>query len=307
MDVAAALAACRTPADHYRVQLDAENVLEPAAAMALHARVETLPPAAHEWVHRLAEMTRRVHPVVEPYRRHDLAGSASFYEGQGPAGAPRSLVVGFTGVGQRMMVPIAPFLQGLPAARCDVLILRDSSRAAYLAGVPGYAPDLPALAARLARDIPLARYSDRRCVGTSSGVAAALAFGPIFGATVALGLGGMSPVAMRLQQASDDLDRRQFSRLLLAASPGPTRLVSAHGQACQRDAVRSALLAMTIPACRLLSVAGVRQHGVVLGLYLIDAWRRFADEVLLGDGLPADGIWRPPLVPLSQPVADCPG
>lgn len=306
MDVAAALAVCRTQADHYRVQLRAENVLEPAAAMALHERVETLPAQAHEWVQRLAEMTQRIHPAAEPYRRHDLAENVNFYEGQGPTGASRSLVVGFTGVGQRMMVPIAPFLQGLPAARCDVVVLRDPGRTAYLTGVPGYAADLPALAARLERDIPTARYTDRRCLGTSSGVSAALAFGPVFGAVLALGLGGMSTAAMRLHQAPDGLDRRQFSRLLLAASPAPTRLVSAHGQACQRDAVRSLLLAMTIPACRPLAVAGVRQHGVVLGLYLADAWRRFAEEVLLGDALPADGIWRPP-VALSQTASDCPG
>lgn len=304
MDIAAALAACTTQADHYRVQMHAENTLDPAAAMALRARIDTLPVESHEWVRRLADMVLRNQPVAEPYRRHDLAETVCFYEGQRPAGTPRSLVVAFTGAGQRLMLPVAPVLQGLPAARCDVLVLQDSARAAFLTGVPGYAADLPALAARLERDIPMAGYADRRCIGASSGVMAALAFGPIIGAALSLGLGGMSPAAMRLAQAPGGLDRGLFRRMLAGASSGRTRLVCAHGEGCQRDAVRGSLLAMSIEACRVLVVAGVTHHGVVANLFLANAWRRFVDEVLLGDTLPADGVWRPGPVLLSQPAPD---
>lgn len=297
MDIAAALAACTTQADHYRVQLRAENTLEPAAALALNARIDTLPAESHEWVRRLADMVLRNQPVAEPYRRHDLAENACFYEGQGPAGAPRSLVVAFTGAGQRMMLPVAPVLQGLPAARCDVVVLQDPTRAAFLTGVPGYAADLPALAERLERDIPMAGYADRRCIGASSGVPAALAFGAISGAAMALGLGGLSAAAMRLARAPRGLDRRLFRRLLDAASPSPTRMICAFGEGCQRDVIRGSLLAMSITTCRVLAVAGVARHGVVADLFLTNTWRRFMIDVLLGDTLPAARVWRP------QPVA----
>jgi hypothetical protein len=307
MDVAAALAACTTQAQHYRVQLHAENILPPAAALALCAQADTLPEDAQGWVQRLARMALQVRPKAEPYRCHDLTENVTFYEGQGPAGAPRSLVVAFTGVAQRMMLPTAVFLQGFSAARCDVLMLRDPTRTAFLAGVPGYAAGLPELLVRIGDDIPLARYADRRCIGVSSGVAAALAFGPMFGAAVALGLGGMQPAAMHLRQAPRGIDRRLFHRLLLATLPTTTRLVVAHGEACQRDVLLGSLLALTIPGCRVLSVAEVHQHGVVPGLHHAHAWPRFLDEVLLGDTLPADGIWRPRPLPVSQPVADCPG
>jgi hypothetical protein len=304
MNVAAALAACATPADHYRLQMRLENLLTPAEAFALDDQVEALPEGARDWVRRLAQMARRIRPQAEPYRHHALAETVSLYEGEGPAGAPRSLVVCFTGIGERMMVPTAAFLQGLPAARCDVVLLRDTARAAFLCGVPGYADDLPGLAARLEQDIPAGRHADRRCVGASSGAAAALAFGSIFGASVALGLGGMQPVAMRLPRAPEGLDRRAFARVLNAASG--TRFICAYGEAFQRDVVRGALLAMTIPRCRTLPVAGVDMHGVVAGLVREDALCRFLDEVLLGDTAPAAGAWQPRPAALTPSGPDSP-
>lgn len=291
MDIVAALAGCVTTADHYRVQIDAENLIAPPEIDAL--RAEALPAPAKVWVDRLAMMCARIQATRQPYRRRDLAADASFYEGSGPPGAPRSLVVGFTGVGLRMMMPTAPFLQALPAERCDVLVLRDSGRASFQRGVPGYADDLEGLATRLEADLPLSRYADRRCLGTSSGGAAALAFGALIGARVALSLGGAHPHAIARREGMEDIDRRAFDRLIAAGPPGVTRLVCAHGQESVRDSIRGRLLAMAVPGGKVLVVPGVADHAVLGGLVPRKALRRFFEEILLGETLPADGVWQP--------------
>jgi hypothetical protein len=291
MDVLTALAGCVTVADHYRVQIDAENVLAPAEVDALKAA--PLPATARAWVDRLALMCNRIQAPRQRFRRRNLSVNAAIYEGEGPPGAPRSLVVGFTGVGLRMMMPAAPFLQALPAERCDVLVLRDSERHAFLGGVPGYADGLAGLAARLEQDLPLARYADRRCVGTSSGGAAALAFGALIGARVALSLGGAHPSVMVRRAASGALDRTGFDRLIAAAPPGATRLVCAHGDGSVRDSIRNRLLAMAVPGAELLVVRGIAEHAVLGGLVPRKALGRFFEDVLLGDALPADGVWQP--------------
>lgn len=291
MDIRALHAVCASQADHYRVQIHAENLLAPAEIIALDRQKQLVPEPAQLWVRNLARMTRAVRAEAQAYRRHDLAENVAFYEGQGAG--PRSLVVAFTGVGQRMMVPAAPFLQGLPAARCDVVLLRDPDLLAFLNGVPGYAADLPALAERLHRDLPGAGVGDRRCIGASSGAAAALAFGPVFGAATAVGLGGLMPEAMLLRQAPDGFDRGVFTRLLAASAQAPTRLICAYGQTSRRDVANGTQMATAIPACRTVAVAGVDMHGLVGGLMRLNAWGRFVQDILLGDTPTEDGVWSP--------------
>lgn len=306
MDPASALAGCTTPADHYRVQLAIENRLAPTEAAALEAQLDSLPEPAHDWVRRVARMARRVRRRPQPYRRHELAETVSFYEGSGPAGVQRSLVIGFTGVGQRMMLPTAPFLQALPAARCDVVILRDPAFTGFLGGVPGYAEDLPGLAARLARDIPTAWHEDRRCIGVSSGAAAAVAFGTVCGAAVSLGLGGMHPTRMLLRRAPPGTDRHLFDRLRTGLPAGRGRVICAYGTACERDAANMEHFASTLPGSRLLGVQDVAQHGVLPGLFHTGTMTRFFAEVLLGAG-PTGPLWQPAPAAVTPEPSHSPG
>jgi hypothetical protein len=293
MDVVAALADCRTTADHYRVQIDAENFLSPAEIAGLAAMGDALPPQAHTWVQRLLNLGGRIRRDLQPYTRRALGENAMLYEGIASEDASRILVVGFSGVANRMMLPVAPFLQALPAARCDVLVLRDPARTAFLRGVPGYAPDLPALAARLGADLPLSRYAERRCIGTSSGGAAALAFGTLIGASVALSLGGTHPRGMATAGVPPGPERFAFDRLFDGHPPARTRLICCHGQDCIRDSVRGRLMAMATPGAEVLVVPRVALHAVLPGLVPHNAMARFIEEVLLDARLPDDGAWQP--------------
>jgi hypothetical protein len=319
-------AACRTAADFYRVQIEAENILSPAEVAALDPA--ELPPPAAAWQARLSGMMGQVAPAVQAFRRRDLSDHASFFEGAGDAGAGRCLVVGFTGIALRMNVPAPVFLQALPAAACDVVILRDPGRAAFLAGVPGYAPDLPALAERLAADLPGGRHPGGwRCIGTSAGGAAALYFGRLAGARRAVSVDGGHPAGFSLPSAGA-LDRRAFdvaleqvardrhrpasppgqpSRMLSLGGrvearadagsaeadnapagrpPGEAVLIAAHGVGDPRDALRGRLLAAGLPGARALTVAVEGPHGLLGTLLARRLLARFLAEVLLDDTPP---------------------
>jgi len=288
------IAACRTEADHYVVQIHAENHLTPREAIDLAARADTLPETACIWVERLAEYVRRVRPAPEPYRRRDIAEHVTLYAGEGPAGAPRDLVVGFSGVGMRLMMPVAPVLQAFPAARCDVLVLSDPARLHFLRGIGDYAADLEALAMRLDRDLPLSRYAALRCFGTSAGGASALAFGAKLGARVAISLGGAHPVVLpAARTGGNPIDRYAFDRMIAAAPPGRTRMLCIFPEKYKRDGLRTRLQAIGVPGARAVAVAGSTHHAVIATLFLTDTMVRFFEEMLLSDDPPDGALWTP--------------
>jgi hypothetical protein len=289
MDVRAALAACTSTAEIYRAQIDAENCLAPTEVADLAADCASLPEAARPWILKLAAGCAGVSATTQAYRRRNLGDNAMVFEAPAPADAPRCLVVAFTGIALRMMMPIAPFLQALPAERCDVVVLRDPARVSFLQGVPGYATDIRALAARLAADLPMARYTDSCCVGTSSGGVAALVLGPLIGARVALALGAGHPVSLA-QRAPPEVTWSAFDPLLAAAPPS-TRRICAFGDGFPRDSVRARLLAMMCHA-DLLEVRGIGVHGVLSGLAARKSMARFLCDVLLGDA-PPGRAWPP--------------
>lgn len=284
MDLPALFAGCRTEAEFYRVQIAAENVLPPPDIAALAAQAEALPEPARKWLARMRGLLRRSAPGAEPFRRRELGEHVNFYEGSGDAGAPRCLVIGFGGVALRMNVPAAAFLQALPAAACDVLIIGDAARAAFLAGVRGYAPDLPGLAARLAKDLPrFAAYPGGiRCIGTSAGGAAALAFGRLVGARRAVSVDGAHPAALPLRFAQD-ADRAAFDRAVAGIPFGGTELLIVHGEQSPRDALRGRLLAAGLPGARCVAIRVEAGHGLLGPLLGRSALRRFLAEILLAE------------------------
>jgi hypothetical protein len=290
----ARLAACRTDADQYRVQIDAENRLTPQEVLDLAADLPALPAPAQGWVQRLAGFVTRVRPTPQPFRRRAIAEHVTLYEGIAQPGAPRELIIGFTGLAFRLMLPVAPMLQLFPAERCDVLVLGDPARLHFLSGIPGYAPDPPRLTRRLARDLRLSRYAALRCFGTSAGGMAALAYGASLGARVAMSLGGAHPAVISAARiGGGQIDRYALDKLIAAAPRGRTRFLCVFGADCPRDRLRTRLQAFGIPGARAVSVAGVTHHGVVAGLFLQGALLRFFEEMLLSDDPPEGEIWRP--------------
>lgn len=295
MDVVALFAGCRTEADFYRVQLDAERRLAPAEVAALLPPDDALPEAQRLWLARLGETLALAGGALEPFRRRPLADNVTHFEGVREGAAPRSLVLAFTDVAQRMNVPVAIFLQALPAAACDVVVFADPTRTAFLSGVPGYADGIAALVARLARDLPTERYPGGiRCIGSSAGAAAALSFAIAAGARRGVSLDGAHPAALPMRHAGR-IDRTTLLDPATHAPPG-TVLLSVHGAQHRRDRIRGPLLALGLPGARSIAVetGGEKTHGLLAVLLARRALARFLAEILLAD-TPAEempAVWQ---------------
>jgi hypothetical protein len=264
-------------------QIALENEEPPALLAALFAERDRLPPGPAGWIGRMAAAMGLPQRPVQPFRRRDLAAHALVYEGVGEG--PRRLLVLFGGRAMRPMMPVAALLQHLPAACCDVLLLRDPARRSFLSGVEGYAEGFAALAPRILADLPRARLGGIRCLGMSMGGAAALYAGLLLEAEQAVAVGGVHPAPRLGRLPVPGLDGREMDRALDAAGRrgGPTRLAALHGEGNARDAEAALALRAALPALRILAVPGTAEHNLAAEMLSAGRLEGFLHRVAFGD------------------------
>ena len=285
MNALEAFAACRSRAMVRRTIITAENRLMPEEVVALHARRDALPPEAQVWIRNLfGELPRAVPPAR--FTRRTIAAEVTLFVAAAPA---RGLLVVFCGTVPRPMLPLSLFLQQVPAG-CDVAMLWDPERRMYLRGIQGFADDPSALAARLRDALEAGRYATLRCLGASSGGAAALAVGVLMGAEQAVALGGFHPAREAAWTTPEDgLDPVAFDALLRDTPAAATRLVCAHGADHDLDRGRAEELSKSFPQAAKLPVTGVNDHNILLQLMRRGDLARFLDQVAFGTFKP--GGW----------------
>ena len=286
----AELARCATPNQFNRLHNQLENVLAPAEVTAridgVRERQPALPQPASHWLARQDTLLRANGRRTQPYVRHALAEDAVAYAAPGtPAErARRTLVIAYTGDANRLMMPIALFLQHCPAERYEFVVLVDRQRSLYLRGVAGLGADMPSTIARLAEVAAPSRFRRAVSLGTSAGGLAAVWTGVALGFARAVSVGGTTPaeVAERVQtqhlatDAFDEAVRRNLDKL--------PEVVLVSGERNERDDRKALAMTALLPAKRII-VPGSAYHNV-----LFDVWNRgeldgFLEE-LLGDGTP---------------------
>ena len=264
-------------------QIALENHEPPALLAALFEERHHLPPGTAGWAGRMAALMGLPERPVQPFRRRDIAAHALLFEGVGEA--PRRLLVVFGGRAMRPMMPVAAFLQHLPADRCDVLLLRDPARQSFLGGVAGYAEGFAALAARILDDLPGARRPGLRCLGMSAGGAASLYAGLLLEAEQAVAVGGAHPAQTRAGPQVSGPDGREMDRALDAAGRrgGATRLVALHAGAHAADAAGAAGLKAALSNLRILPVPRTAEHNLAAEMLNAGRLDGFLHRVAFGD------------------------
>ncbi|MDB5541566.1 MAG: hypothetical protein JWQ89_3293 [Devosia sp.] len=201
---------------------------------------------------------------AQPFRRRDVASDVAFFsDGLAPA-AEKSLIVALCGRSDRLMLPWSLFLQFIPAAMFDVVILADRNRDDYVAGVEGYAPDLWSLVQRVLSDAGASRYQRLYCYGTSAGGLPALRFGLLAGAYRSISLGGVY---------SWDIHRLQSGKALPAFDPlcscnarAEGHFVCVHASGARHDNMAAARLQRIMQMSR-IPIDSLDQHNVVYPIY----------------------------------------
>ena len=165
------IAACRTPAQVNRVHVAIENYMTPAELRYFSAALATDPPGSpsREWIARLAiGMPANVVRPVE-FERKSVSNGATHYAADVSSSDRKTLIMGFTGIAHRLMMPTPWVLDCLNPALYDVVLLRDFSRVAYASGVRGLGDDFHTSLSKLRMQIDPGAYRNTIAFGTSLG------------------------------------------------------------------------------------------------------------------------------------------
>lgn len=273
-------ALCKTANEFNGLHIRLEKVLAPAEVCMLIDSVRergiAVPPASQRWLDGMDTLLRGGGRRVQGYARHVLAEGATAYAAPGDdrARAQRTLVFAFTGGANRLMMPVALFLQHCPAERYEFVVLVDRTRTFYLSGVAGLGEDLPATIERLrALCVP---SSFRRVVsfGTSAGGLAAVWTGVALGCERAVSVGGQSPVQIAERYQTQNMNTEGFDVALRSATRLPEVLLVV-GERAERDREKALTMSALIPATTIV-IPGTAHHNV-----LYDAWKAGSLDALL--------------------------
>jgi hypothetical protein len=180
----------RTEIDYYKIRIQLQKFATPADIVELAELEEPWLPEFKAWLADFRAQVLACSPVVQDYRLNPLGGSVFLYSGPKPAPV---LIFGLCGQADLLFMPIAVFLQYLVAGRHDLMLLRDPERVGFLGGMRGYATTFREMAEKLAVEPIVARYPEKRAVGTSGGGLPALILGGAFEATSAVCFSGHLP------------------------------------------------------------------------------------------------------------------
>ena len=269
----AELSRCTTVNQLNRLHITLENTLPPAEVCALidgvRRRGGAVPEGVVRWMEITDAMLRGGGRGVEPYARHPLAEDATMYAAPGtPAErASRTLVVAFCGDARRLMMPIALFLQHLPAASHELVLLMDRTRRFYLGGVAGLGDDLPGTIRRLDALVVPSRYRRAVTFGTSAGGLGAVWTGVALGTARAVSVGGVAIDSVAERVHTQHYDTRGFDEAVRRATRLP-EIVLVFGETNVRDTEKALSMASRVPAKHVV-VTGSAHHNV-----LYDVWKR---------------------------------
>lgn len=279
------ISVCTTLNQFNRVHVRIETYASPEEVAAIidgvKARRIELIVNLQRW-HAIMEDALRGHGrKVQPYVRATLAPGAAMFSAPGTPEeiARRTLVIAFTGNADRLMMPLAMFLQHCPADANDVLVLYDRSRRFFLAGVDGFATDLPDSVDEIRRRIDLSRY--RHCVafGCSGGGLAAVWAAVELGLPRAVSIGGATPHETAQSAHAHNLDTSGFRTAIRERGERLPEVLYVAGEGASRDRAKGLAMREYLPT-RQLIVPGCAEHNTLFHLRRQGSLDRFL-EVLL--------------------------
>lgn len=259
---------CTTLNEFNRVHIQIEIHCSPAEVCAIIDAVRErgipLLPNLQRWHALLDEQLRGAGRRVEPYARTPISPGATLYSAEGTPDerARRTLVIAFTGVADRLMMPLATFLQHCPADAYDFLVLFDRTRSSYLRGIAGFGDDLPASLDALRARIAPAGHRRAVALGTSGGGFAAVWAGIDLGLHRAVSVGGSTPGEIENNARTPGIDTSGFGELIRRRAGRLPEVVYIAGEHATRDLGKGRSLQRYLPTT-LIVVPGCDNHNTL--------------------------------------------
>jgi hypothetical protein len=255
---------CRTENQLNRVHIALDNYMTPAEVRHFAAALAAEP--ANSPSRRWIDTLERSMPVKAPRplefeRREHARGVTHYTAGASPA-AQKTLIIGFSGIHHRLMMPTAWLLDCLNPQLYDVVVLRDFSRRSFALGLPGLGSDLLGLLSGLRKHCDPRAYRKAVSMGTSAGgvpaVIAAIALGLDRGIAVC-----PSHYLWYVQHLKAlGLNERAYAEVLASRNRPFPQLVLVTGAEKKDDLAAAAALHAVVPS-RLWKLRNCAQHGVL--------------------------------------------
>lgn len=181
---------CKTINQINRVHIALENWMTPIQWEALYEGIKKLdefqflniqpqrspqsvydiPYAQYDWFYRMSRLYGVVknNRVAEPYLKGARSSHLSFYHYPNDYNK-KTLVVCFTGLAQRMMMPLPVFLQNFDAHAVDILMIRYPKRTGFREGMEGFSESFEGTLDSLEKMVSLYPCARKVAIGVSGG------------------------------------------------------------------------------------------------------------------------------------------
>lgn len=298
---------CRTENQFNRVHIDLFSIMTPKEFADLSQRAEAglLPNRVRKWLAPMAKYCPRILTLPEPYERTEINAHMSWLRAPGKPGEEKSVLLLFCGNADRPMMPLALFLQALPASKWDVLMCvrpsypgpryekrtlatRLGEMKARLTGEthrrylrPGSeSSDFRSMMAKINRALVGVASENVTCLGNSAGGWIALFAARAIKARRCVVLSGdASPTTLDLVPALGVGEP--------AAGDGATVIVHTFGADSPHDRA-NAELAQSVWGGRLLAFPGIKEHATLFPLIRQGLFYDTLQPLLTGGPLPPE-------------------
>lgn len=276
-------AGCRARAEYLRRLIDLENELSPSEIWALWQARASLPEAIIAPLGKTIKMMSRGAKELCRFERTVLSANAFLYRAAGGA-ERKTLLIGFGGNVNRLMLPTAVFLQFIPDADYDMLLLRDPTRSGYLRGVPGFGDDLAKMAEAIRSHVDLDSYRELRCVGTSGGGQVALYMGLLLNARRAVSVGGRHrSLSKKVAVEDSGFTGYELDKFIEDLGTRDTELLNLFGVQCERDIEGARSLEKVLPRLMPVTIADLAEHNALAHLLERGALPGFFKRILFSE------------------------
>jgi hypothetical protein len=190
---------------------------------------------------------------VQSFRKYVLQENVVLYS-EKKYKTKKTLVVCFTGMARRMMVPLPVFLQLFDARYCDVLIVNYPKGIGYRWGIKGLGEDFVRSIVELGNRLPSEEYFRRVSIGVSGGGLPAVFCSMLLGFNAAISFGGGHPNDQRWRDALG-FDGEHLVRDVQKKSMNNPKISLVYGDQSEPDMLAAQALSKLVPS-RVIKVSG---------------------------------------------------
>ena len=181
----------KTLADYFKEHIEFENTASPYEAINFIRNERNKNYFSQFFLDKTEKLILDASEKIRLFVRHKISTNVFFYNSDN---INKKILICFCGNANRVMMPVAVFLQYIDEKIYDVLVLMDPSKLCYHSGIPDFGFTLKESVNKLSDIISEKKYEQVYTFGTSGGGCASLYIGAYLNAKKAISVGGRHPL-----------------------------------------------------------------------------------------------------------------